>query len=355
MVKELVSKERSNNKKVLYPYNTIVMTSKVIDAFLIAAGTYMRFNSPYVIPNTNLELLGITRKYFNTYNSHPFVQSMKEHISKQDIDLQTVGIMLCHTDYPYLSPFLLCPDVYYTMKIKNLENLIRFLNSLKKFYQDSSVDSFFENNIFSQQDFGRVKESIRNGDLSLLISEMEKYIGAPEMLNGKKVLYRIVLTVFRRRGNFFHGYLGDNNIVFTSLQYIHSFDVKCTQSLIEGSLHEFLHLYINDIVRSHNNSIQRYCSSRQKIEFTSRQAYLERPWNRLVDECLVRAIAARILARLFGKERAYKSIIEPESLYTGFVHLECLFEKLSEYEENRTQYTSIKDFIPELIKEMFTR
>lgn len=89
---------------------------------------------------------------------------------------------------------------------------------------------------------------------------------------------------------------------------------------------------------------------KNKSDYTS-QTYKTFPWNRVTDECFVRAIEARIFKSRFGEEKALKDIINPETK-NGFSQLNNVYKKLQQYEDDGKEYKSIDDFIPILIKEM---
>jgi hypothetical protein len=77
------------------------------------------------------------------------------------------------------------------------------------------------------------------------------------------------------------------------------------------------------------------------------------PWNRIVDENFVRAIQGRIYANAFDENRAWDEVLDKEIRFGGFTRLEDIYNKLEEYEENRAEFNSIDNFVPELSKELF--
>jgi pyrimidine operon attenuation protein/uracil phosphoribosyltransferase len=77
------------------------------------------------------------------------------------------------------------------------------------------------------------------------------------------------------------------------------------------------------------------------------------PWNRIVDENFVRAIQGKIYIYVFNKNKAWDEILYKEIRLGGFTRLKNIYDELEEYEENRTEFNSIDDFVPELSKELF--
>jgi hypothetical protein len=69
--------------------------------------------------------------------------------------------------------------------------------------------------------------------------------------------------------------------------------------IIENAIYEYLHMYINPSVQNNEELIQSLRNGKDVKEYVS-QMYQDFPWNRVVDENIVRAVETRVYAKVLG-------------------------------------------------------
>lgn len=111
--------------------------------------------------------------------------------------------------------------------------------------------------------------------------------------------------------------------------------------------HEFGHSIINKLTDIYINEVNKYKECFIPIEEQMKQhAYPE--WFCCVNEHIIRAITNRMVLKYYGN-KSYESINNWD-LKNGFIYVEKILPLLSEYETNRSKYSTIDTFYPLLLK-----
>lgn len=117
--------------------------------------------------------------------------------------------------------------------------------------------------------------------------------------------------------------------------------------MVENTIHEYLHSYINKPV--YDITIKNYVNDDiRNMDLTTNNMYKNMPIYRQLDEYLVRAIEGRIYTKVFDKEYTFNRILDKEIKYGGFESLEYVYNYLLNY-ENKDEFKDIDDFLPQII------
>jgi len=338
-----------------------VYTSRSIDTFLIAAALYNNFQGNYIMPNSDqVEIFKAAKEYFSPYANHTFIKNFGKYMAlnkANDIDSSILGVLLSYTDLPDLSPKIDVSDkLPYSLKSK--ENLEEFLTELKSFYNDTHAEDFFNKNSNHYDALASYVKNNEDASATIkLINGAVDYVGnKSKYYDNKEIVYCTLLSFYRTLGSFYTIPSG-NSTNFVSIQYAYkstnqsqdNFDIN---NITKTSIHEYLHNFINTPVYENLELINNVTNGKYKVNYCS-QTYYEFPWNRITDENFVRAIEARLYKNVFNENLALNNIIYPETK-NGFTHVQALYNKLDYYEKDRQSYTTINDFIPQLINELYS-
>ena len=124
------------------------------------------------------------------------------------------------------------------------------------------------------------------------------------------------------------------------------------RQILETTIHESLHVFINSHVAAQSELIDRLTQGRSPEAYTC-QLYLNagHSWNRIVDEAVVRAVQAGIYRRVYGdSDKAFNELLVKE-MNAGIVNLDKMYEALLEYESDRVEYLDITTFLETLIRQ----
>jgi hypothetical protein len=259
--------------------------------------------------------------------------------------------------YSYLLNYSDLPNSEKIHKTKPASsNYDRMVELLKQFYDDSNAVKFFDDNkvIFSNLKTYISTEAPKSR-VEELLKETESYTGNKTKYYNKDIAYTTNITLFKMNAPFSR-INDDDKIIFATVgpafRAPRGSDDFSISSVIVIAVHEFLHQYLNTPVAKNMQQINSLTANLNKEDYVSK-LYISKdmPWNRLIDENLVRAVEARIYDRVYGEGTGYKDIIEKETK-AGFKNVNKAYEKLKEYENNRSKYSSIDDFMPELIESL---
>ncbi|MCM1989462.1 DUF4932 domain-containing protein [Oceanirhabdus seepicola] len=355
-------KNTNKSELVLYEHegdiNYKIYNNKMVDTYIIASALYLDFKSDRLLPDTDRYPLYIKAKeYFTPYRDHPFIQEFSEYLWYDDINSDVITILLNLSNDYKLENNIEVDQVSYTFS--NKEEIEKFIKDFKKFYEDTKAEEFLNSN---SEIYLSMKEYYNNNrdkaDISILLKEMESYIGVNEKIT-KTINYQTVVTPWRPfMGSFFQTDTEDK-VTLYSFQSLLNYnsrnleDYDIEQS-VSTEVHEFLHFFVNKPVKDNNFIIDKFNQFSNKEELVESSLYSSMPWNRITDEYFVRAIQGRIYRNVYDEKKARHTILDKELLYGGFHYLNGIYEKLEEYENNREKYKSIDSFVPILIEELFS-
>lgn len=354
----------NENYGVIYEYtkdiNYKIYSSQFIDTYIIATALYNDFKCNNIMPNLGQHQIYIKAKeYFSPFKDHEFIKKLGKYTWNDDINCDIALMLNDYLNSTKSKPKEELKTVYAKGVFNSESELNEFLTLFKNFYTDTKADKFFNENssIYSEMN-AYVKNNIEKSNVINIIKETEKYVGNKDKYyNKNKIEYETVLTIYRPFMAMFNNIQSDNVTRIISFQSPNdfsrnpkTFDIN---QMISSTIHEFLHGFINIAVESNNNFINELAVGKDKKSFAS-PMYQNMPWNRIVDENFVRAIQGQIYKNIFNEERANNEILDKEIKFGGFTKLKGVYDKLNYYDKNREEYIMIDDFMPELIKELFS-
>ena len=279
------------------------------------------------------------KAYFKPYHEHPSLNWYRKLQNWDGPDLASLGLFLS-ANYPF------------TLQIKPAANYVRnssidtFLVRFNSFYKDCQVRKFINKH---EGEYRRI-----NQKAELYIEKSGILDNVASFYNSKQRGEYIIYTDFLCNH-------GSNAITITNKKfegkiiakvgYIEDKSKKLTDDsavVFEPALnvvaHECSHIYLkNFIVRYHD----RLFKIRDHFLIAANgKKIAEKQWENEIDELLVRACMAQILAQKFGKESGE---IEIQNQSKHFKWAKDLYLFMDNYIGNRSQYKSIEDFYPELI------
>lgn len=177
----------------------------------------------------------------------------------------------------------------------------------------------------------------------------ESYTGTKDKLFPQQTLhYATCLSVYKSRNNAsFHQIPVNGDMYFLSYQSPLGYDGNFhIQDMLETTIHESLHPFINPGVELQQELIQSLAGNKNPADYTS-SIYVNMPWYRITDEAIVRAVQARIYREAgHGDGTAAKQLLDRQ---TGIANLYPIYDSLAEYESNREEYPCIDDYLQVLI------
>ena len=235
-----------------------------------------------------------------------------------------------------------------------------FINGLKQFYKDTGAEEFLKNSSLRQEMLAYIPGASGEMPIAEYLHEMEAYVGNKERLfDDANLHYYSLITPFRPKMASFYDCYPGQDVYFVAQQAPYSFtgdgslDIR---QIVETSIHESLHLFINGLVASRSELIDTLTQNLNPADYTS-QLYIDagHPWHRIIDEAVVPAVQAGIYRQVYGdSERAYQELLVKE-LNEGIVNLDKMYVALSTYEANRNTYPTIDAFMETLIRQYLQR
>jgi hypothetical protein len=277
--------------------------------------------------------------YFERHKNHPSLNWYRKLDNWDGPDMASLGLFLSNS-YPF--KLQIQPEVTY---IRN-SPIDTFLNHFNTFYNDSQVEKFITSKRKEYQQINRNAELYikKSGILNDVISfykstQSGKFIIYPHILcnhgsnaiasNNEKFAGMIISKA---------GYIEDKAKNLTDNNKV---DFKPALNVVS---HESSHIYLNKFVKQYHGRL--FKIKDKFLTLTNGKKLAEELWENEVDELLVRACVAKILARKFGKE---KGDLEISNQAKHFKWANELYRLLDRYTQNRDHYKSIEDFYPEMM------
>ena len=279
------------------------------------------------------------KTYFEDYKDHPSLNWYRKLSNWDGPDMASLGLFLSQS-YPF--KLQIQPEVTY---IRN-SPIDTFLNHFNTFYNDSQAAKFITTKQKEYQQINRNAESYiqKSGILNDVISfykstQTGTFIIYPDILcnhgsnaiasNNEKFTGMIISKV---------GYIEDKAKNLTDNDKV---DFKPAVNVVA---HESSHIYLNRFVKQYHDRL--FKIKDKFLVLTNGKKLTEDRWENEVDELLVRASVAKILAQKFGKETGDSEISNQAKHFKWANELYLLLDK---YTQNRDRYKSIEDFYPEMI------
>jgi len=285
-------------------------------------------------------------EYFSPYKNHELIRFTKEVVFEKGIifDLMGVSVYLDENINPLVEPDKI-PYLYWLKK----EDADKFVELLKKFYQDAKCEIFFNDNenlyaeankrflpIYEAFDlnwyssfYGKEPEE----DFSIIIAlglGGANYGPSLNLPNQKRKVYAIM-------GAWQVDSLDIKMPVFTKEKYLPTL------------IHEFNHSFCNDLIIKNEDAFK---NSGEKIfekvkTEMSAQGYGN--WRTMYMEALVRAAVIKYMKDHNFDESAIGAEIK-DQINRKFLWIRELVAELDNYSKNRNQYPTLESYMPNLIE-----
>ena len=277
------------------------------------------------------------------YKSHPLYSFMKRNFNSgkvfNAIDAPPPFLLHLTNDFKWRK------DVTYFDRNNVYIDSFRYL--LKKFVEETDYIRFFNSNAeFYNISLQTLKFNLEN------FEEKERVLKYYGVKNKEAVQFNLILNFFGK-GHFgprLQTKKGSEMYAITSPEQsfmrIPTFEQTALYNLL---WHEFGHSFANPAVDKQPYSSQLAALSHlhEPIkEHMRSQAYTE--WISVVREHLTSAVACRIAAQKFGEEYAELNFVRPGK-GGGWIYFNPLIAALKEYEKNRDKYTTLEDFMPQIV------
>lgn len=332
--------------------------SELFDTYLIACALYFDFKSENLIMPEN-EFYQEVQTYFEPYKEHSFIQGLEGYVETQYQDTSDEVIQA-------LIGYLYSNGIEQEGKLQENEisfvelgGFKTFINELRQFYIDSNAQEFFVSHQSYYSDFAELtQKETENTSVTELIVLMEEYVNTKETyFLDTEIHYSSFISLYRPSGGSFYSMVLDQGNYFVSYQSTfqerNNLDSMDIVSIIETSIHEYLHLYINPEVENRREFIEQLAVGQEKILYGG-QLYQYMEWYRIVDENIVRAVETRIYGKYYNSlEKAFNQVLRKEIEWGEFSKVESLYSALDEYEANRSQYPDITAYTTKLIQVLF--
>ncbi len=293
-----------------------------------------RYPSPYLF-----ELY----RYFHPFRQHRAVKLLHALMSQHPWPDLYHYVVLCLSPPPELA-WQLPPAGSAEGQLLGAPLLEEWVAALRDFADQSQFKRFFTRQTpFYYHLVEQVDKELKGEDL---LGPLESYYGM-ELRE-----YHLVLSPLLHQGGFgprlpvdeedYLGYsiVGPDGLAGNQTTY----SLRHLRQLV---WHEFGHSFINPLTAARREQLQ--AKVELFIPLQARMAENGYPtWESCVNEHLIRAITARLLARAEGDETGERAA-EAEARQ-GFAYVPALYRRLEEYETHPAAYPNVPAFLPRLLE-----
>jgi hypothetical protein len=285
-------------------------------------------------------------KHISKYKSHPLFSFSERHLKNgrlfKYID-DPIWFLLHHT-----KNFEWRTDVTYDKR--NDIYIDSFRLYLKRFVEETDYIHFFNGNA----DFYNI--SIANLKFNLEdFEEKNRVLNYYGVKNSEAIQFNFILNFFgwgnfgprlrTSKGRELYAVIAPEK----SFIRIPTFDQNRIYNLI---WHEFGHSFANPAAEKqpYADELEALSHLHAPVKESMRaQAYAE--WSAVVKEHLTEAVTCRLAAQKFGEAFAELNFVRVKKGHR-WIYLNPLIEALKEYEQNRTKYPTLEDFMPNIVAAM---
>jgi len=279
-------------------------------------------------------------KYFNKYKNNETVKLFGELCNDVQDFSTFINLVLCYSNPPNLD------------NIANIENNInnidkqsipydKFINSIKRFYEETNFEYFFENNKNEYEKL--INDYMNKNDLKEYVNIIDVYFGSN--INNFTIAISSLLM-----GNFGVKILTYENITY-NYSVISPFDYKENKyifgskfSVLELLWHEISHLTINDLTKNYFDQFDISC----KIISDDFIKHFYTDIETIVNEYIIRAISIRLLEINYG-EKTVENLVQ-DNIQKGFIEIESIKNYISKNCEKdnkfiKNGYKALMEFV----------
>lgn len=285
-------------------------------------------------------------EHFSTYKNHDLVKYIKKKLRKKGVAYDAVMQMAISISETY--PFQ--PLVPFSQEIPEerwgKKRAIKFLELLNDFYVDANCKYFFSSN---QELYSTASENFKKIYEKLDINWYQEFYG--EKPKGE---FRIVNGLGNGGGNYGSQISINKKEIMYAIMGTWSTDSSGHPNYIVDDyfptlLHEFNHSFVNHIVEKYHKELtisgeKIYLPLKDKMQS---QAYSN--WQIMYVESIVRAAVIKyMIDHHFDTEIINDEITAQKN--RGFLWTDKLVDELIRYDDERSKYSTLESFIPEIVK-----
>jgi hypothetical protein len=305
---------------------------------------------------------------FEEYKNHEAVKKLNKLLDDGFVDMYDIILSLYNTPLPEFKQYAKYPSIYYENEGLTAEETQArfddFNESVKQFYLDTKLNDHFEN------DFNGLYKKLMDEVQS--VAPTEKFIYAAEEYFGiQRDSYEIIVSAFSYNGigkaQLINSKEGTNAVSLVTSNHLKesdSINLNDLNSFVIGyndeeyfqeiGLHELIHTFYQEALKESKENIRlidelEYMFTDSLKKNMLNQGYTD--WRTCFEEHLVRIGEIKIAERLGKKEfvaRYRKECIDQR----GFTYFELIENLFKEYENNRSTYRNIGEFVPELARKL---
>ncbi|PSL44659.1 uncharacterized protein DUF4932 [Chitinophaga niastensis] len=280
------------------------------------------------------------KQHFGPYDAHPALMWYRKLSNWDGYDMPSLGIFL--SDTPVLKPVAKMEFSY----VKNGTTLQVLLDKVNTFYKDSRAGEFM------QEQKGRYKKVEADGKAAIVNSGILRDVQA---FYGNHQVKRVVIFPDLLNN------IGNNAIPLQDGKYKEAcmmrigYITDSTDNLTDDSMvrfspplnviaHECSHVFLHDFLVRYRSRL--FAVRRIFLESADGEKYEEQEWENEMEELLVRACVAGILARRDG---VVAGEMECSGQARKYRYMPGLYELLGKYAAERNKYHTIQEFYPRIM------
>lgn len=292
-------------------------------------------------------------EYFKPYKEHRAIKIF-EGLYKREFDYDAPFQLVLKLSQP---PYLEFEHELEEIDITRIDNengsktkedikkeLEDFVKAMKEFAEDSNFTKFFHKNEKFYTEL--IEEEVKIIEGNEFIKQIEDYYGMSQ--NSYNFIFA---SIFNRCGFGPRVKIGEKYDIYSILGMVEVKDDRPSFGKLSRFRHmvwhEFSHSFINPLTDKHINEINKYEELLNSIkEEMEAQAY--GIWYACVNEHIIRALTSRF-SSIYISEELGEMELTKERIYGEYAYVEEIFNKLKEYENNRSQYKTFEEFYPQIV------
>lgn len=285
--------------------------------------------------------------HFGKYKDQPVIGFAKKLSAEKGMGFSRVMFLAANLEFK--------KDQFSLIKVSKssiagkweMEDALKFIELLNKFYKISAFDVFFKNH---QEVYKVATARFSQAAVTFDPAWYLAYYG------DHSVVYKTVVGLANGGANYGPSAFpaGQKKIVY-AIMGSWTYDgagqpLFSTTDYLPTLIHEFNHSFVNHILEEQGN--EKLLETSGKILLDSQRIEMEREayedWQTVINESLVRACVVRYLIDHQSDDRVVQAEIQ-EQINKGFLWTNELVSLLGEYESSRDQYPAFKSFYPRII------
>ncbi|MEA4918426.1 DUF4932 domain-containing protein [Proteiniphilum sp.] len=283
--------------------------------------------------------------YFDKFKNHPLISLASKLRMENGIGFDAVMKIAFHINQPPK----LTPKVEFNSDIPESrwgkDNALKFLELLRDFYVVSEFEKFYNDHAdlysITEERFLPIYKTLNidwynqyyginpNGSFNVIIG-----LGNGGSNYGGKVIYP-------DKKEDVYAIMGTWIVDSTNLP------VYKNENYFPTLVHEFNHSFVNPLIDKFSNQLENYGKAIYKLSKGNMRRQSYGTWKSMMYESLVRASVIRYLLKNDSYQTATNQLIE--EIGNGFYWMQELVNLLYDYENNRSKYPTLENFMPVIV------